>query len=81
MFTFSYFDIIFENWKKYKSQFGNRMVCAAGNANHRRKFKEDMERRYAAIHEWQAKKYEKLQKLRAQRDHYWVNRIEFHIIN
>ena len=34
-----------------------------------------------AIHEWQAKKYERLQTLRAQRDHYKVNCIEFHIIN
>ena len=40
-----------------------------------------MEERMKAIHEWQAKKYEKLQKLRAQRDHSKVNRFEFHKIN
>ena len=57
------------------------MVCPAGNANHRRKFNQNMEERMHAIYVWQEKKYEKLQKLRAKRDHYWVNCIEFNIFN
>ena len=77
-FIFSYFDTILENYNKNKAQFGNRIVCTRGNAKHRKEFKQNMEERMNAIYEWQAKKYEQLQTLRAQRDHYWVSRIEFH---
>ena len=72
---------ILENYNKNKAQFGNRIVCTRGNAKHRKEFKQNMEKRMNAIYEWQAKKYEQLQTLRAQRDHSKVNCFEFHKID
>ena len=55
------------------SQFGNRMVVPTASVNYRKKVKEDMDERESCLNDWEKEKYERLQALRAKRDHYKVN--------
>ena len=62
------------------SQFGNRIVVPTASVNYRQKVKEDMDERESCLNDWEREKYERLQRLRAKRDHYKVNRISLDII-